>query len=73
MLFEDTILFAPFVRLMTRARDRGNDLFKSGWFTEACVELDPANSIIYCNRAASRNKLGIWEQSAEDCNKALCI
>ncbi|GMH04216.1 hypothetical protein Nepgr_006055 [Nepenthes gracilis] len=35
--------------LVTRARDRGNDLFKSGRFIEACAELDPANSIIYCN------------------------
>ncbi|GMH05589.1 hypothetical protein Nepgr_007429 [Nepenthes gracilis] len=67
------------VRLVTRARDRGNDLFKSERFTEACaayedgLRLDPANSIIYCNRAACRIKLGMWEQSVEDCNQALRI
>ncbi|GMH12673.1 hypothetical protein Nepgr_014514 [Nepenthes gracilis] len=61
------------VRLVTRARDCGNDLFEFGRFTEASAELDPANSIIYCNRAACRIKLGIWEQSVEGCNKALCI
>ncbi|OWM88601.1 hypothetical protein CDL15_Pgr002368 [Punica granatum] len=67
------------VRLIARARARGNDLFKSERFTEACsaygegLKLDPSNSILYCNRAACWFKLGLWERSIEDCNHALHI
>ncbi|KAM1256820.1 hypothetical protein ACFX2I_030877 [Malus domestica] len=67
------------VRLVMRARARGNDLFKSERFTEACaaygegLRLDPSNSVLYCNRAACWFKLGMWERSIEDCNQALCI
>ncbi|XP_038690157.1 TPR repeat-containing thioredoxin TTL1-like [Tripterygium wilfordii] len=67
------------VRLVARYRARGNDLFKSDRFTEACsaygegIRLDPSNSVLYCNRAACSFKLGLWEQSIEDCNQALCI
>ncbi|GAV64063.1 Thioredoxin domain-containing protein/TPR_2 domain-containing protein/TPR_8 domain-containing protein/TPR_11 domain-containing protein [Cephalotus follicularis] len=65
------------VRLVARARARGNDLFKSERFTEACsaygegLKLHPANSVLYCNRAACWFKLGLWERSIEDCNQAL--
>ncbi|KAB2043937.1 hypothetical protein ES319_D01G054400v1 [Gossypium barbadense] len=67
------------VRLVARARARGNDLFKSERFTEACsaygdgLRLDPSNSILYCNRAACWFKLGRWERSIEDCDQALSI
>ncbi|XWS10924.1 hypothetical protein CRYUN_Cryun38cG0040200 [Craigia yunnanensis] len=67
------------VRLVARARARGNDLFKSERFTEACsaygdgLRLDPSNSVLYCNRAACWFKLGRWERSVEDCNQALSI
>ncbi|KAG7024786.1 TPR repeat-containing thioredoxin TTL1 [Cucurbita argyrosperma subsp. argyrosperma] len=67
------------VRLVARARTRGNDLFKSERYTEACsaygegLKLDPSNSILYCNRAACWFKLGMWERSIEDCNHALLI
>ncbi|CAA2973018.1 TPR repeat-containing thioredoxin TTL1 [Olea europaea subsp. europaea] len=67
------------VRLVGRARARGNDLFKSERFTEACsaygegLRLDPFNSILYCNRAACWFKLGQWQLSVDDCNQALCI
>ncbi|KHN23937.1 TPR repeat-containing thioredoxin TTL1 [Glycine soja] len=67
------------VRMVARARLRGNDLFKSERFTEACsaygegLRLDPSNSILYCNRAACWFKLGQWERSIEDCNQALHI
>ncbi|KAM6573948.1 hypothetical protein CsatA_022275 [Cannabis sativa] len=67
------------VRLVARARARGNDLFKSERFTEACsaygegLKLDPSNSVLYCNRAACWFKLGMWEKSIEDCNQALNI
>uniref|UniRef100_A0A2P2K7F0 TPR repeat-containing thioredoxin TTL1 n=1 Tax=Rhizophora mucronata TaxID=61149 RepID=A0A2P2K7F0_RHIMU len=67
------------VRLVARARARGNDLFKSERFTEACsayeegLRHDPSNSVLYCNRAACWFKLGLWKRSLEDCNKALSI
>ncbi|KAL3635364.1 hypothetical protein CASFOL_019911 [Castilleja foliolosa] len=67
------------VRLVARARARGNDLFKSDRFTEACsayeegLRLDPTNSVLYCNRAACWFKLGKWEHSVDDCNQALRI
>jgi len=67
------------VRLVARARTRGNDLFKSERFTEACsaygegLRLDPSNSVLYCNRAACWFKLGSWERSIDDCNQALRI
>ncbi|KAJ8755699.1 hypothetical protein K2173_022665 [Erythroxylum novogranatense] len=67
------------VRLVARARSRGNDLFKSERFTEACsaygegLRLDPSNSVLYCNRAACWFKLGLWERSLDDCNQALRI
>ncbi|XP_057454360.1 TPR repeat-containing thioredoxin TTL1-like [Lotus japonicus] len=67
------------VRMVARARMRGNDLFKSERFTEACsaygegLRLDPSNSVLYCNRAACWFKLGQWERSIEDSNRALHI
>lgn len=67
------------LRLVGRARARGNDLFKSERFTEACsaygegLRLDPSNSVLYCNRAACWFKLGQWERSVDDCNQALRI
>ncbi|KAJ4980563.1 hypothetical protein NE237_031400 [Protea cynaroides] len=67
------------VRLVARARVRGNDLFNAGMFAEACsaygegLKFDPSNSVLYCNRAACWSKLGQWEKSVEDCNQALRI
>ncbi|KAK4439127.1 TPR repeat-containing thioredoxin TTL1 [Sesamum alatum] len=67
------------VRLVGRARARGNDLFKSERFTEACsaygegLRLDPSNSVLYCNRSACWFKLGQWQRSVDDCNQALRI
>lgn len=67
------------VRLVTQARTRGNDLFKSERFTEACaaygegLKFDPSNSVLYCNRAACWYKLGQWEKSVDDCSQTLRI
>ncbi|KAK4285881.1 hypothetical protein QN277_002513 [Acacia crassicarpa] len=67
------------VRMVARARARGNDLFKSERFTEASsayeegLRLDPSNAVLHCNRAACWFKLGQWERSIEDCNQALHI
>ncbi|KAA8526297.1 hypothetical protein F0562_008500 [Nyssa sinensis] len=65
------------VKLVTRARARGKDLFDSGRFAEACtaygegLRYNLSNSVLYCNRAVCWSKLGLWEQSVEDCNQAL--
>ncbi|KAK6134708.1 hypothetical protein DH2020_031556 [Rehmannia glutinosa] len=65
------------VRLVGRARARGNDLFKSERFTEACsaygegLRLDPSNSVLYCNRAACWFKLSQWERSLERWSEAV--
>ncbi|KAK4749813.1 hypothetical protein SAY87_027262 [Trapa incisa] len=73
-----TILLSN-VKAVAKARARGNDLFSSGRFTEACsaygegLRYDNHNSVLYCNRAVCWSKLGMWERSIEDCNKALYI
>ncbi|XP_019457286.1 PREDICTED: inactive TPR repeat-containing thioredoxin TTL3-like [Lupinus angustifolius] len=67
------------VRMVARARSRGNDLFSFGKFSEACsaygegLKYDNANYVLYCNRAICWSKLGLWEQSIQDCNQALNI
>lgn len=67
------------VKMVARARARGNDLFSSGRFEEACsaygegLKYDTFNSVLYCNRAVCWSKMGLWEQSVEDCNQALKI
>ncbi|CAN8318070.1 unnamed protein product [Cochlearia groenlandica] len=67
------------VKMVVRARTRGNDLFSSGRYSEASVaygdglKCDDSNSVLYCNRAACWYKLGLWEKSVEDCDEALKI
>ncbi|KAD3066777.1 hypothetical protein R6Q59_019015 [Mikania micrantha] len=67
------------IRSLCRSRSRGNDLFKSERYTEACsaysegLKCDPSNPILYCNRAACWFKLGQFERSFDDCNQALLI
>ncbi|KAE9604776.1 hypothetical protein Lal_00011023 [Lupinus albus] len=64
-------------RAITTSRAKGNELFKASKFSEACVaygeglEHDPYNSVLLCNRAACRSKLGQYEKALEDCNAAL--
>ncbi|XP_057442566.1 TPR repeat-containing thioredoxin TTL1-like [Lotus japonicus] len=66
-------------RAVTSARMSGNLLFKASKFTEACavynegLEHDPQNSVLLCNRAACRSKLGQYEKAIEDCNAALMV
>ncbi|KAK7290852.1 hypothetical protein RIF29_05585 [Crotalaria pallida] len=67
------------VKMVARARSRGNDLFSSGKFSEACsaygegLKYDNSNYVLYCNRAICWSKLGLWEQSVQDCSQALNI
>ena len=48
-------------------------------FSEASVaygeglEHDPYNSVLLCNRAACRSKLGQFEKAVEDCNASLSL
>ncbi|KAK9272988.1 hypothetical protein L1049_003369 [Liquidambar formosana] len=66
-------------RAVAQARSNGNEHFKASKFSEACaaygegLELDPYNSVLLCNRAACRSKLGHFEKAVEDCNAALNI
>jgi DnaJ family protein C protein 7 len=66
-------------RAVTSARLSGNLLFKASKFSEACViyseglEDDPYNSVLLCNRAACRSKLGQFEKAVEDCTAALNV
>nr|XP_010937481.1 inactive TPR repeat-containing thioredoxin TTL3 [Elaeis guineensis] len=61
------------------ARSKGNELFKASKYGEACIaygaglDHDPQNSVLLCNRAACRSKLGHWEKAIEDCNVALSV
>ncbi|KAM7492174.1 hypothetical protein LguiA_035095 [Lonicera macranthoides] len=67
------------VKLVNKARTHGKDLFNNGRFTEACsaygegLKYNLCNPVLYCNRAVCWSKLGLWEQSVEDCNAALRI
>ncbi|KAF6156446.1 hypothetical protein GIB67_001489 [Kingdonia uniflora] len=76
---KEVSMFLQKVRMVSRTRTRGNDHFKSGRYTEACAAygeglmLDPTNSVLFCNRAASWSRLEQWERSIEDCNEALRI
>uniref|UniRef100_A0A6N2LUT2 Uncharacterized protein n=1 Tax=Salix viminalis TaxID=40686 RepID=A0A6N2LUT2_SALVM len=64
-------------KAVASARLSGNLLFKASKFTEACIayseglEHEPCNSILLCNRAACRFKLGQFEKAIEDCTAAL--
>nr|DAD40316.1 TPA_asm: hypothetical protein HUJ06_014639 [Nelumbo nucifera] len=64
-------------RAVASARSNGNELFKASKFLEASaaysegLEHDPLNSVLLCNRAACRSKLGQFEKAVEDCTRAL--
>ncbi|CAN4106401.1 unnamed protein product [Withania somnifera] len=66
-------------RAVASARTKGNELFKAGRYTDASaaygegLDHDPHNSVLLCNRAACRSKLGQFEKALEDCNTALTI
>ncbi|KAJ7959029.1 TPR repeat-containing thioredoxin like [Quillaja saponaria] len=66
-------------RAVVSARMSGNLLFTASKFKEACavysegLEHDPYNSVLLCNRAACRFKLGQFEKAVEDCTAALDV
>lgn len=67
------------VQAVAEARLNGNRLFKGSRFSEALIaynrglEMDPYNSVLLCNRAACRSKLGQFEKAVEDCTAALLV
>ncbi|XVE83161.1 hypothetical protein DITRI_Ditri16bG0065400 [Diplodiscus trichospermus] len=66
-------------RAVAAARSNGNEHFKASRFSEACLayseglDHDPHNSVLLCNRAACRSKLGHFEKAIEDCTHALNV
>ncbi|XP_027921934.1 inactive TPR repeat-containing thioredoxin TTL3 [Vigna unguiculata] len=74
---KDAIKVMTKTKAVASARSNGNELFKASNFSEACaayeegLENDPYNSVLLCNRAACRSKLGQFEKAVEDCNAAL--
>ncbi|KAK7379464.1 hypothetical protein VNO80_04925 [Phaseolus coccineus] len=62
---------------VTNARAKGNELFKVANFKEACIayeeglEHDLYNSVLLCNRATCRSKLGQFDKALDDCTLAL--
>jgi len=74
---KDAIKVMMKTKAVASARSNGNELFKASNFSEACaayeegLENDPYNSVLLCNRAACRSKLGQFEKAVEDCNAAL--
>ncbi|XP_058751086.1 inactive TPR repeat-containing thioredoxin TTL3-like [Vicia villosa] len=66
-------------RAVASARVSGNLLFKASKYSEACavynegLDHDPHNSVLLCNRAACRSKLGQYENAIEDCDSALML
>ncbi|KAM7514580.1 hypothetical protein LguiA_004163 [Lonicera macranthoides] len=65
------------IRALALARANGNHLYKASKFLDACIiyseglEQEPHNSVLLCNRAACRSKLGQFEKAVEDCTAAL--
>ena len=64
-------------RAVAAARSHGNNLFKVSRFSDACdaygegLEHDPFNSVLLCNRATCRSKLGQHDRAVDDCTAAL--
>lgn len=65
------------VDFVASTRIKGNRLFNASRFAEAslaytsALEVAPYNSLLLCNRAACRSKLGQHEKAVEDCTEAL--
>ncbi|PWA93012.1 Tetratricopeptide-like helical [Artemisia annua] len=74
---EEVFSVARKTRALAKARANGNKIFKESQFSEACniysegLEHEPYNSVLLCNRAACRYKLGQFERAVEDCTIAL--
>ncbi|KAM9070347.1 small glutamine-rich tetratricopeptide repeat-containing protein alpha-like [Sarcophilus harrisii] len=62
-----------------RLKTEGNEQMKMENFEAAvsfygkAIELNPANAVYFCNRAAAYSKLGNYAGAVEDCEKAIGI
>ncbi|GKV44037.1 hypothetical protein SLEP1_g51269 [Rubroshorea leprosula] len=76
---KEVSLMVKRTRAVSSARISGNLLFRASKYAEACIvyneglEYDPCNSVLLCNRAACRSKLGQFEKAIEDCTAALVV
>ncbi|KAF9610364.1 hypothetical protein IFM89_022034 [Coptis chinensis] len=67
------------IQAVSSARSSGNKLFKASEFAMASMayaeglEHERFNSVLLCNRAACRIKLGQYEKAMEDCTNALNV
>ncbi|XP_004595724.1 small glutamine-rich tetratricopeptide repeat-containing protein alpha [Ochotona princeps] len=62
-----------------RLKTEGNEQMKAENFEAAvhfygkAIELNPANAVYFCNRAAAYSKLGNYTGAVRDCERAICI
>ncbi|NWU35016.1 SGTA protein, partial [Hylia prasina] len=62
-----------------RLKTEGNDQMKAENFEAAvsfygkAIELNPANAVYFCNRAAAYSKLGNYAGAVRDCERAIGI
>ncbi|KAF3829625.1 hypothetical protein GH733_003889 [Mirounga leonina] len=62
-----------------RLKTEGNEQMKVENFEAAvhfygkAIELNPANAVYFCNRAAAYSKLGNYTGAVQDCERAICI
>ncbi|CAH3162104.1 unnamed protein product [Pocillopora meandrina] len=65
--------------LATREKEKGNEAFQSGHYSEALtfycrsIELDPKAAAVYNNRALAEIKLGKFQEAVDDCDHVLSI
>ncbi|XAR73366.1 hypothetical protein NMG60_11007313 [Bertholletia excelsa] len=66
-------------RAVAVARSKGNDLFRSQRYAEACnaygegLDHDPYNTVLLYNRATCRSKIGHFDEAVKDCTAALKV
>lgn len=60
-------------------KDKGNDAFSAGNYTDAvnfytkAIEIDSGNHVLYSNRSAAYAKAGKYDEALKDANKVLDI